>query len=318
MAFCLSGAANVVGQSFIGPEQVKRNLIREAAQITDIGMEAARNMLERAWTENITEAMVAQEVRDVMTDGGSNPYVEAFPPLVISGNDTALPHGDGSDDSTNEILPGEVVVIDIGARFKGWCADETRTFYMGDDPPQEFLEVYAVVKEAHDMAAAAFRIGNVAWQVDKVARDIIDAAGYGENFTHCAGHGVGVYIHMPPMICPGRNDPIMAWSDQVVTMEPGIYLEGQWGVRIEDDYAIRRSGPEQYTHFPDDLDTVLVGPPMNFTPDSTDRPSDLNSLDIWDGAKLAFLVIAAVGVVAFVWRRLRRRGLRLSHLFLRR
>jgi Xaa-Pro aminopeptidase len=287
-----------------GPDVAKRNLIKIAAGITDTGMQRAREMMELAFVQNVTEAMAADEIMKAMTDDGSNPYVEAFPPIVASGNDSAEPHGNPDNDETNFILPGEVVVVDIGARYKGWIADETRTFYLGEEPPKLFVEVYSIVLEAHDLGAAAFRVGKLGKEIDAVARDFIASKGYGDNFTHCLGHGMGVYVHQPPMLCPGSNDPIMAWSDQVVTIEPGIYLEGNFGIRIEDDYAIHRTGPEQYTHTPDDLDFAVVKPPVNLTvggPGLTTGPSGTPLISI--PCLTALVFAATVGLLITFKRR---------------
>jgi Xaa-Pro aminopeptidase len=307
---CMSGPPEVGGRMTVEPDVGKRNLIKEAARITDIGMAKAREMLERAFTENLTEAEIGAEIMDAMTSSGSNPYVEAFSPIVASGNDSSYPHGNFSNDDTNLVLPGEVVTVDIGARFKGWVGDETRTFFMGDDPPEEFVHVYNIVLEAHDLSANALQVGKMAFQIDAVARDHIKSNGYGDHFTHCLGHGLGLQVHQPPMLCPDRNDPLMAWDDQVVTIEPGIYIEDVWGVRIEDNYAILRTGSERYTMFPNDLESMLVTPSMNQTtpePDDTDAPG----LDaVKRKAGIAMGGILALGIVVTIMRRIRRRRLR--------
>ena len=123
------------------PNIVKNQFLMESARISDMGMETAKNMLLRAFTENITEADVIRAINDAMTDEGSSEYVEAFGVIVASGEQSALPHGDGSDDTTNQILPGEVVVVDLGARYRGYCSDLTRTFFMGN-ASQEMMDIY--------------------------------------------------------------------------------------------------------------------------------------------------------------------------------
>lgn len=253
------------------PAVAKLGLISRSAEISDIGMAAAREALILAYTENITEADVARAAEDAMLNSGSSENIEAFPVLVMSGEDSALPHGDSSDDETNQILPGEVVVIDLGARFMGYCSDLTRTFFMGE-PTEEMTKIYGIIQDAQDAGISAVRSGVTGHQVDRAARDIIDQAGYGENFTHGLGHGVGVNVHQPPLLAPGSSDPLVHGHDMVVTIEPGIYLEGRFGIRIEDDVAVDRLGRTVLTHAPKALEDAILFPEgyVNNTGNETD------------------------------------------------
>ncbi len=239
------------------PAAGKISLISRSCDISEIGMAAARETLLIAFNENITEAEVARAAEAAMINSGSSEDVEAFPVIVASGEDSALPHGDSSDDETNQILPGEVVVIDLGARFKGYCSDLTRTFFMGE-PTVEMREIYEIVQKAQDAGISAVRSGVTGHDVDKAARDIIKDYGYGENFTHGVGHGVGIYIHQPPLLAPGSSDPLVHGHDMVVTVEPGIYLEGRFGMRIEDDVAVERIGHTLLTHSPKNLEDAIL------------------------------------------------------------
>ncbi|WP_455392611.1 M24 family metallopeptidase [[Eubacterium] cellulosolvens] len=241
------------------PEVVKERLLIESAKITDIGMQAAKEILQRAFHENITEAAVAREAAQAMVDSGSSEFIEAFGVMVASGEQSALPHGDSSDDETNLILPGEVVVVDLGARYRGYCTDLTRTFFMGE-PTAEMMEVYNITMEAQAAGIKAVRTGVLARDVDKAARDIIKGYGYGENFTHGLGHGIGVYIHMPPTLDPNSMGVLFESGDMAITIEPGIYLTGRWGVRIEDDVMVTRRGFEIITHSPTGLDEAILYP----------------------------------------------------------
>lgn len=110
--------------------------------------------------------------------------------IVCSGNDTSIPHGNYDDDDWKQIMPGEVVVVDIGARYQGRCSDETRTFFIGE-PSNIQREIYKIVKEAHDLSAKVIRPFLQVRELDKIARDHITENGYGEEFTHSLGHGVG-------------------------------------------------------------------------------------------------------------------------------
>jgi Xaa-Pro aminopeptidase len=233
-------------------------------------METARAMLLLAFHENITEADVVSAIEDSMTENGSSEYVEAFGVLVASGDQSAIPHGDTSDDATNLILPGEVVVVDLGARYMGYCSDLTRTFFMGN-ATQEMMDIYNITLEAQEAAIEVVQSGVMARDVDAVARDIISSYGYGEYFIHALGHGIGLYIHMPPTLSPSSNEILFESGDITITIEPGIYLEGQFGVRIEDDVFVERTGQTLLTHFPKDLESAILIPEdlENVTDDSS-------------------------------------------------
>jgi len=238
---------------------VKNQFIIESAKIADMGMETAKNMLLSAFFENITEGDVVRAINDAMTENGSSEYVEAFGVIVASGEQSALPHGDTSDDSTNMILQGEAVVVDLGARYRGYCSDLTRTFFMGN-ASQEMMDVYNITLEAQAAGIEAVSAGVWARDVDKASRDVIEGYGYGENFIHALGHGIGLYIHMPPTLSPSSNEMLFESGDMTVTIEPGIYLEGWFGVRIEDDVFVERTGYEVLTFFPKSLDDAILTP----------------------------------------------------------
>jgi Xaa-Pro aminopeptidase len=274
------------------PDVVKKQLLIESAKITDIGMQAAKDTLKRAYSENITEAIVADAAASAMVDHGSSEYVEAFGVMVASGEQSALPHGDSSDDKTNLILPGEVVVIDLGARYKGYCTDLTRTFFMGE-PTEEMVEIYNIVLEAQEAGITAVRAGVLARDVDKAARDIISNYGYGDNFTHGLGHGIGIYIHMPPTLSPNSKGILMKSSDMAITIEPGIYLTGNFGVRIEDDVMVTRLGYELITHFPKGIEEAVIYP----------EGYDNSSTDEKDGKESPFTdfnLPIAMGILLFI------------------
>jgi Xaa-Pro aminopeptidase len=286
--------------SEIQPDVVKNQFILESAIIADMGMETARNMLISAFSENITEADVVEAINNAMTDNGSSEYVEAFGVIVASGDQSAIPHGDESDDETNQILPGEVVVVDLGARYNGYCSDLTRTFFMGN-ATSEMTEVYNITLEAQEAAIEAVGVGIWARDVDAVARDIISSYGYGDNFIHGLGHGLGIYIHMPPTLSPSSNEMLFESGDMTITIEPGIYLEENFGVRIEDDLFVLRTGYEMLTFFPKDLESAILTP-LNFTNEVEDFDGNSKEGDQGTGSLLAlgaiFLVIA-IGIVVY-------------------
>lgn len=291
------------------PLIVKENFIKESAQITDYGGKVAREMLTRAYTENITEGDVVREIETKMVEKGSSEYVEAFGVIVASGDQSALPHGDSSDDETNMILPGEVVVVDLGARYRGYCTDLTRTFFMGQ-PTEEMMNIYNITLEAQEAGMNAVRAQATGHNVDKAARDVIDGYGYGENFTHGLGHGIGIYIHMYPYLGPGSDDILFQTSDMAVSIEPGIYLQGRFGMRIEDDVMVLRSGYELITHTPKDLESAII---VNEWADNLTDDSGNETLPKTEGISFPVMIGIALGaviallIIALVVKRLKAR-----------
>jgi len=137
--------------------------------------------------------------------------------------------------------------IDAGARWQGYCSDITRTYYFGE-PDAKFREVYNLVKTAQQAAVDAARPGLTGRQLDTIARNLINAGGYGEQFAHGLGHGVGLEVHEAPRVSSRSEDRME--PGMVITIEPGIYIEGWGGVRIEDTVLITEDGCEVLTHAP--------------------------------------------------------------------
>ena len=167
----------------------------------------------------------------------------SFPSIVAFGEHGALPHAQPRD---VEIPPDVLVTIDWGAVFDGYCSDCTRTYATGEAISDRAREVYALVLAAQEASLAAVRSGPNGREVDAVARDIIDAAGEGENFGHGLGHGVGMEVHEAPRLSrTAGEEPLV--EGNIVTVEPGVYLPGMLGVRIEDLVVVRSDGPEVLT-----------------------------------------------------------------------
>ena len=290
---------------------------KEAARIIDLGMAATKEYLQRAYTEEITEKMVIDMIVDVIQENGADPYVSAFwtgstdPDasnglIVCSGPDSAKPHGNYSDDAVKVIVPGEVVVVDIGARFQGRCSDETRTFFMGE-PTERQREVYEIVKEAHDLSSAAIDQFVQVRELDKLARDHITDNGYGDEFTHSLGHGVGYYVHEPPLItqsAPAGDQPLRLWD--VITIEPGIYLENEtkgggdiFGIRIENDYGVLLGGPELLTFTSYDIEDMIIHPPDGHDNDDDDDSGFMGRGG--SGASLGILLLLLIAIPATIW-----------------
>jgi Xaa-Pro aminopeptidase len=187
-----------------------------------------------------SEAEVAREVRDRLVAEGHE-HAEFW--IVASGPNSASPHHEAGG---RVIGAGEPVVIDIGGQLGGYGSDITRTVWVdGGDPARgphsDFARLYAVLRDAQAAATAAIRPGIAAEEIDAVARDAIAAAGFGPNFIHRTGHGKGLEGHEDPYIVAGNAEPIEA--TMAFSVEPGIYLEGRFGARIEDIVVCGDHGP---------------------------------------------------------------------------
>jgi Xaa-Pro aminopeptidase len=172
------------------------------------------------------------------------------PPIVAAGENGALPHAEPGD---REIGSGELVVFDMGSLLDGYCSDCTRTFATGE-PGDEAREVYDLVLTAQLKALEAVRPAASGKEVDAVAREIISEAGHGDHFGHGLGHGVGLEVHEGPRLAASSEDDLL--EGNVVTVEPGIYLTGRFGVRIEDLVTVTADGYRNLSGLPKDLQVV--------------------------------------------------------------
>jgi Xaa-Pro aminopeptidase len=217
--------------------------IAEAAKLADEVYEWA---LERGLA-NKSEREVARVVQARMREFGAEP---AFPPIVAAGPNSALPHAEAGD---REIGKGELVVFDMGCQLDGYCSDCTRTFAVGE-PASTAREVYELVRKAQAAALDAVAAGKGAKEVDAVARDLIAEAKHGEHFGHGLGHGVGLEVHEAPRLSQRSADMLAA--GEVVTVEPGVYLPGEMGVRIEDLVVVTEEGNRNLSGLPKELRVV--------------------------------------------------------------
>jgi Xaa-Pro aminopeptidase len=208
--------------------------MKQAAALTDAGARAGMEWVRAG----VREYEVAAEIEYAMRRRGSEGA--AFETVVASGPRSAHPHGVASD---RVIMRGDAVVLDLGAVYRGYRSDITRTVFVGEPSPQQ-AAVLQVVMEAHDDAFHAMRGGVEARVVDKRARRIFAAKGLDQYFIHGLGHGVGLDIHEAPTLSPDSVDVLAAGN--VVTDEPGLYLPG-FGVRIEDTVLIHAESGEKLT-----------------------------------------------------------------------
>jgi Xaa-Pro aminopeptidase len=223
------------------PEELER--IAAAAELSDGVYEWT---LERGLVGR-TERDVARAVEARIRELGAEP---SFPPIVATAENGALPHAEPGE---REIGPGELVVFDMGSLLDGYCSDCTRTFATGE-PDDEAREVYELVLRAQLVALEAVRPAASGKEVDAVAREMISEAGYGDRFGHGLGHGVGLEVHEGPRLSTTSEDDL--FEGNVVTVEPGVYLPGRLGVRIEDLVVVTADGHRNLSSLPKDLRIV--------------------------------------------------------------
>ncbi len=190
----------------------------------------------------MTERQIAQSLEAAARRAGADAM--SFPTIVAAGPNSALPHAIPGD---RPVAAGEPLLIDWGVRLHGYCSDTTRTLVLGA-PDEEFREIYRVVRQAQQMATAAIRPGVAGRAVDAVAREFIQKSGFGGKFGHGLGHGTGLAIHEAPRLSP-LSDAILE-KGMIVTVEPGIYIEGWGGIRLENQVVVTDSGCEVLTSLP--------------------------------------------------------------------
>lgn len=201
--------------------------LKKAAEIVD---KVFYRLIEEK-LEGVTEKELANMIEYMIKNEFGADGV-SFEPIVASGPNGANPHHRPSD---RKVQKEDVVIFDYGAKYLGYCSDITRTVVVGS-PSEEVKKVYEIVKEAQEAAVQRVTEGILAGDVDAVARGVISKYGYGEYFIHRTGHGLGIEVHEEPYISPGNTKLLK--EGMVFTIEPGIYLHGKFGVRIEDDVVV--------------------------------------------------------------------------------
>jgi Xaa-Pro aminopeptidase len=224
-------------------EEPELAAIRRAARVTD----AAYERVAREQLVGRTEAEVAWRLEQVLHEEGADAL--AFPVIVAAGPNAALPH---HHPGARKIGVGETVIVDAGAEVDGYCSDCTRTFATGP-LPDTLRRAYALCHSAQESARVAVRAGAAASEVEAIARTRIEESGLAP-VLHGLGHGVGLEVHEQPVLRRESTDTLVAGN--VVTVEPGVYLPGEGGVRIEDLVAVGADGPEVLSNFTRDLLTL--------------------------------------------------------------
>jgi len=216
--------------------------IREAVRIAEHALGATLPHVRPGMTELQVAARLEFELREAGSEGFP------FETIIATGARSALPHARAS---AAPIAKGDLLLFDFGAVHRGYCSDITRTFVVGAPPTARQLEVHTAVREANGSASALVRAGMRGRDADALARDYIDRLGFGAAFGHSLGHGIGLEVHESPRLAKTAEAPLPTGA--VVTIEPGIYLEGWGGVRIEDDVVLGSAGPDVLTAFPREL-----------------------------------------------------------------
>ena len=219
--------STVINELRVEKDDSELELITKAAKIADRSFEKVASEVY----PGLREDELAEIINEYLAYYGAEGL--AFKTIVASGPNSAEPHHTVSD---RKIKKGDVVILDFGARYKGYVSDITRTLLVGN-ADLKFIEIYETVKKAQAAAAKTVKPGVSASEVDSAAREVISSKGYGENFIHRTGHGIGLEVHEEPFLDPSNK--LKLKDGMTFTIEPGIYIKGKYGVRIEDDYVLK-------------------------------------------------------------------------------
>lgn len=240
----------IMGDELIRARMIKNETeidnVRKAEQIGDKTftyiVEYIKNNLHKEG--GLTEKEVALEIEVYMRSHGAEAL--SFDVIAVSGLNSASPHAVPTD----KVIEDGFLTLDFGCVYKGYCSDMTRTIMIGE-PAMKHINIYDTVKKAQQAALDNIKAGMTGREADSIARGIIEQAGYGEYFTHSLGHGIGLYIHEMPTL--SYRDETVLEPGMIVSVEPGIYIEGFGGVRIEDAVVIRKDGVLNLTRSPKEL-----------------------------------------------------------------
>ena len=231
----------LIAQQRIIKSKAEIEKIRKAQQIAEESLTELLNMVK----PGVKESQLAFELEYIMRRKGASGI--SFDLITITGTKTSMPHGVPGD---NEVRAGDFVTFDIGALYDGYHSDMTRTYAVGQVSDEQ-REVYDTVLKAQLMGLAKVKAGVKAYEVDATSRSVIARAGYGEYFRHSTGHGVGLDIHEQPFVS-SKGETLLS-DGMVITVEPGIYLPGKFGVRIEDMVVVTKDGRDNLATLPKEL-----------------------------------------------------------------
>ncbi|QDX39593.1 Xaa-Pro peptidase family protein [Salarchaeum sp. JOR-1] len=232
-------ATDVLSALRVRKDDAERDAIRRASEAADAAMRDVRAL--GADAVGSTETDLARYVADRLEHHGGTGT--SFETIVASGPNAALPHHQHGE---REIRPGEPVVFDFGTRVDRYPSDQTRTVVFEGEPPEAYIDAHEAVADAQQAAVDAVEPGVSCEAVDAAAREVVADAGFGEEFVHRTGHGVGLDVHEEPYIVGGNERELR--EGMVFSVEPGVYRAGEWGVRIEDLVAVTADGCERLNH----------------------------------------------------------------------
>jgi Xaa-Pro aminopeptidase len=231
----LKNSSAMVERARMVKDEGELNLIRTAVQLGATLFDRALQILRLG----VRESEVAADMEYAARRAGAEDM--SFPTIIASGERSAMPHARAS----NQPIPaGAFVVCDFGVILRGYCSDQTRTVWVGEEE-KDAVRAYQAVLEAQQAAIDAVRPGVAVGEVDAAARKVLQKSGLGRYFTHSTGHGVGLEIHELPRVAAGQKQALQ--PGMVITIEPGVYFPGKWGVRIEDMVVVTRQGCEVLT-----------------------------------------------------------------------
>lgn len=239
------GYRNPFAELVAQKEEKEIQAIRKAARIAQKVYEYVLSIVKPGMRELELAAEISYTARNFGSEG------DAFDIIVASGPRSSFPHGRAS---TRKLRNGDVVTLDFGCIVNGFCSDITRTFVLGK-AKDEMKKIYHVLYDAYCGAIDQLKSGVTGEFVDQIARQKITAAGYGEYFKHSLGHGIGIQVHEYPSLSPASKDVVIP-ENSVVTIEPGIYLPGKFGMRIEDDVLVTQKGARLLSKAPHSLVVV--------------------------------------------------------------
>lgn len=235
--FKLKPASSIIAAKRAVKTEREIELIKTAQGIAEAALKKAISRVK----PGMTERELMAEINYEMVIGGADKY--SFETIVAFGANSAQPHHHTSDKKLDK---DELILVDMGAKYMGYCSDMTRTFCL-DEPSEQLLRVYDIVREAQEYAIKYIKAGMTCHDADALAREYITANGYGENFGHGFGHGVGIDIHEDPRVGAGTDTILL--PNMVITAEPGIYVPGVGGVRIEDMLVVKEDGVDDITGY---------------------------------------------------------------------
>lgn len=224
--------SDVVSQGRACKSDLEISRISYAAHCNDVAFEALLGQVKEGMTELELGYLLQYEYIKAGGDG------IAFDTISVFGEHTAYPHGHSGN---RKLRYGDMITLDFGTKYMGYCSDITRSFCFGEPYDKDYKKFYSYVLEAHKLSAESVKVGMKCFDADKVARDYLTSKGLGDYFTHSLGHGVGVDIHEKPFLSKRSSDVFE--EGNIFTIEPGIYIGGKFGIRIEDTLVLKDGNP---------------------------------------------------------------------------